>query len=213
MTDVQSGVSRGQFLVNAAKGSVVLAGAGGVFASMSGVAFAKGATKSDVKTLQVAYIAETLAVTVYSAIVKDFHHFRGLKNKDYFQAALKNEQDHQAFLKSALGHKTPKNFAVHIPKSAVASTQALLNTGVALETAFVEAYLGAVQTLSSTELKLIAAKVAANEATHFSFFDAAAGPGPAANLGGHGVLPSLPGTITISDAAKALEKGGFVTTK
>jgi hypothetical protein len=35
---------------------------------------------------------------------------------------------------------------------------------VALETAFVETYLGAVKSLSSTDLKLTAAKVAANEA-------------------------------------------------
>jgi hypothetical protein len=32
-----------------------------------------------------------------------------------------------------------------------------------------------VETFSSLDLKMIAAKVAANEATHFSFFDAAAG--------------------------------------
>ena len=81
--------------------------------------------------------------------------------------------------------RSPSGFTLHIPKSAVASTHALLGTGVALETAFVETYLGAVKSFSSTELKLAAAKVAANEATHFSFFDAA--------FGGHAVLPVVPG--------------------
>jgi len=52
---------------------------------------------------------------------------------------------------------------------------------------------------------VIAAKVAANEATHFSFFDAAAGAGPAGNLGGHGVLPSLPKTDTIPNTVKKLK--------
>ena len=92
-----------------------------------------------------------------------------------------------------------------IPPSVTKTGQSLLHTGVALETAFVEAYLGAVKTLSSTDLKVIAAKVAANEATHFSFFDAAAGAGPAANLGGHGVLPSLPKTDTIPNTVKKLK--------
>ncbi len=75
--------------------------------------------------------------------------------------------------------------------------QSLLNTGVALETAFVEAYLGASETFSSQELRTIAAKVAANEATHFSFFDAEAG--------GHGVLPSLPASDTIPNTVKKLK--------
>ncbi len=52
---------------------------------------------------------------------------------------------------------------------------------------------------------MVAAKVAANEATHFSFFDAAAGAGPRANLGGHGVLPSLPETATIPATVKKLQ--------
>jgi rubrerythrin len=75
--------------------------------------------------------------------------------------------------------------------------QSLLNTGVALETAFVEAYLGAAETFSSQELRTVAAKVAANEATHFSFFDAAAG--------GHGVLPSVPNGDTIPNTVKKLK--------
>jgi len=41
MSDAQSSVSRGQFLRNGAKGGLVLATAGGVLASVPGVAFAK----------------------------------------------------------------------------------------------------------------------------------------------------------------------------
>lgn len=203
MTEVNAGVNRGQFIRNAAKGSLVLVGTGGLLATMDGVAFAKGATKSDVATLQVAYIAESLAVKVYSTIIANFSSFKGLQNKDYFQLALKNEEFHKAFLAKALGSKKPSGFTLHIPKAAVASTKALLGTGVALETAFVETYLGAVETLSSTDLKVVAAKVAANEATHYSFFDAA--------FGGHAVLPSLPGTITAKTAAATLTKDGFIS--
>ena len=207
MNEVTSGVSRGRFLRNSAKGGIVLASSGGVFAAVEGVAFASGPTKSDITTLQAAYTAESLAVVVYEAIIANFSSFKHpkLQNKDYFVAALKNEKDHKAFLASALGSKTPTGLKFKIPASVTKSGQSLLDTGVVLETAFVEAYLGAVETFSSLDLKVIAAKVAACEATHFSFFDAAAGAGPAANLGGHGVLPSLPGTATIPATVKKLK--------
>jgi rubrerythrin len=191
MTQVQTGISRGAFLRNAAKGGLVLATTGGVLASLDGVALAT--TGGDISTLQAAYTAESLAVYVYSAILANFSSFSHpkLQNKDYFQAALADEKAHKAFLAKALGSHTPKltNASFKIPASVLKSGQSLLNTGVALETAFVEAYLGASNTLSSADLRLVAAKVAANEATHFGFFDAAAG--------GHGVLPAVPSTATI----------------
>jgi hypothetical protein len=199
MTEVNPAVNRGTFLRNTAKGGIVLAGSTGVIAAVQGVAFASGPTGSDITTLQAAYTAESLAVVVYSAIIKNFAAFRHpkLQNLDYFQAALKNEKDHKAFLASALGSKTPTGLKFKIPAAVTKTGQSLLNTGVALETAFVEAYLGAVETFSSLDLKTVAAKVAANEATHFSFFDAAAG--------GHGVLPSVPKTATIPATVKKLK--------
>ncbi len=108
MTEVEtSGISRGRFIRNAAKGSVVLVGTGGVLATMDGVAFAKGATKSDITVLQTGFIAETLAVTVYSAIVKTYYSKLKLDpgNLNYFQAALADEKAHLAAWKQALGTK------------------------------------------------------------------------------------------------------------
>ena len=204
MTEVLPAVSRGQFIRNAAQGSVVLVGAGGVLASMDGVAFARSLTSSDLTILQTGYIAESLAVKVYSAIIANFQKFKGLQNKDYFTHALANEKAHKKAWAEALGPKhTPTGFKLHIPSAAVASTHALLQTGTALETAFVETYLGAVKKFSSTDLKLAAAQVASNEATHYSFFDAA--------LGGHAVLPSFPGTVTAAQAAALLKSDGFLS--
>ena len=61
MTDVQSATtSRGKFLRNAAKGGIVLAGAGGVLAPVQGGALASGPTSSDITTLQAAYRPEAL---------------------------------------------------------------------------------------------------------------------------------------------------------
>ncbi len=195
-----SALTRGQFFRNAGKGGIVLATSGGVLATVTSSAFASSSpTASDVETLQAAYTAESLAVVVYSAIIKNFHAFRHpkLENKDYFEAALKNEKDHKAFLAEALGPKTPTGLKFKIPASVTRTGKSLLATGVALETAFVEAYLGASETFSSQELRTIAAKVAANEATHFSFFDAEAG--------GHGVLPSLPKSDTIPHTVTKLK--------
>ena len=195
----EDGISRGQFLRNVGKGGILLATGSGVLASVTSSAFAASTTASDITTLQAAYTAESLAVVVYSAILKDFHTFRHpkLENIDYFEAALRNEKDHKAFLANALGASTPTGLKFKIPASVTKTGQSLLNTGVALETAFVEAYLGASETFSSQELRTVAAKLAANEATHFSFFDAAAG--------GHGVLPALPSSDTIPDTVKKLK--------
>ncbi len=193
-----AGLSRSQFLRNGAKGGVALVAGGAMLGQVTGISFAASSGVSDNSTLQAAYGAESLAVFVYSAIIKNFHSFKHPKLEDlaYFKAALKNEQDHKALLAKALGAKTPTGLELKIPSSALASGHALLKTGVALETAFVQTYLGAVETLSSGELKVIAAKVATNEASHLSFiqdqFDDSA------------VLPSLPATGTVAEAAKAL---------
>src|SRR5579875_4018414 len=100
MTEVTQGVNRSQFIRNAAKGSVMLVGAGGVLASIDGVAFAK-TTSTDITVLQTGYIAETLAVEIYTAIVKSLAHKFKLGNLDYFRAALADEKAHRAAWKEA----------------------------------------------------------------------------------------------------------------
>jgi hypothetical protein len=215
MTEVQEGqgvtegrgVTRGQFIRNAAKGSVVLVGAGGVLASMDGVAFAK-TTKSDITVLQTGFIAETLAVTIYGAILKTY--FTSLKldpgNRSYFEAAYEDEKAHLAAWKQALGPKNiPTGFTLTVPGKYVASKDALAKTGVALESAFVATYLGAIDEFNSGELKTAAGGVAANEATHYSFFDAIL---PGANA----VLPAFgPVPITAAKAGATLKTLGFLS--
>lgn len=193
-----SGLSRSQFLRNGAKGGIALVAGGAMLGQVTGISFAASGGVSDNSTLQAAYGAESLAVFVYSAIIKNFHSFKHpkLEDLDYFKAALKNEEDHKALLGKALGAKTPTGLQLKIPSSALTSGHALLKTGVALETAFVQTYLGAVETLSSAELRVIAAKVATNEASHLSFIQD--------QFSGSAVLPSLPATGTVTEAAKAL---------
>jgi rubrerythrin len=183
----ERGLPRGEFLKRGALGGIALVGSGGILASvMSSTAF--GATSSDISTLQAAYTAESLAVYVYTALIKDHRKFK-LANLDYFEAARADEIAHRNFLSNALGSKTPKGLKFQIPEKFLKNQTTVLELGVALETAFIGAYLGAVKTLSSTDLKEVAAQVAANEASHYSFFDAA--------IGGHAVTPALPASATI----------------
>jgi Ferritin-like domain len=199
MTDelMNTGVSRGAFLKRGAVGGLALVGTGGVLAAVAGPAFASSSvTKSDIATLQAAYTAESLAVYVYTAAIQNHAKFK-LQNLDYFTAARADEVAHKDFLGKALGSKTPTGLSFKIPAKYLASGKTVLELGRTLETAFIAAYLGAVKTFSSTELKEVAAQVAANEASHFSFFDAA--------LGGHAVTAALPKSATIPATVNALK--------
>ena len=201
------GIKRSQFIRNAAKGSVMLVAGGSVLASMDGVAFAK-TTRTDITVLQTGYIAETLAVTVYGAILKTYLTKLNLDpgNRSYFEAAYRDEVAHRDAWKAALGPKyTPTGFTLTVPGKYVASKMALASTGVALEEAFVATYMGAVKEFNSAELRVTAAGVAANEATHYSFFDAILPNGTA-------VLPAFgPKALTAGQAAATLKKLGFLS--
>jgi Ferritin-like domain len=164
----------------------VLAGSGGILAAVAGPAF--GSRGSDVSTLQAAYTAESLAVYVYTAAIAN-HKKLKLANLDYFVAARGDEIAHRKLLGHALGSKKPTGLKFQIPSMYLRNGKSVLELGRTLETAFIAAYLGAVKTLESAELKEVAAQVAANEASHFSFFDAA--------LGGHAVTAALPEAATI----------------
>ena len=206
VAEARGGMSRASFIRNAAKGSVMLVAGGGVLASMEGVAFAK-TTKTDITVLQTGYIAETLAVTVYGAILKTYYAKLKLDpgNRSYFEAAYRDEVAHRDAWKAALGTKyTPTGFKLTVPGKYVASKDALASTGVALEEAFVATYMGAVKEFNSADLRVTAAGVAANEATHYSFFDAILPHGNA-------VLPAFgPKAITAGQAAATLTKLGFL---
>lgn len=181
-----SDMNRSQFLRRSAKSGLVLVGAGSVLASVEGTAFAQSGN-SDLDTAQAAYIAENLAVFVYGAAL-------GLKDKKgqkfftggaaaYLKAALKNEKDHVKALKGVIegaGGTVPTGLEFTVPKSAIASPARVLKLGLTLETAFVRAYVGAVGTLNDPALKLAAAGIAANEASHQGFFAGQiGGPGKA----------------------------------
>jgi hypothetical protein len=84
------------------------------------------------------------------------------------------------------------------PAGTFASAKSIATTGVALETAFVGAYLGAVEALESNDLKAVAGQVGANEAQHLTVLQ---------SLGAGNKLvpnPSFPESITAAQATEAV---------
>lgn len=200
-----SDMNRSQFLRRSAKSGLVLVGAGSVLASVDGPAFAQSGN-SDLDTAQAAFIAENLAVYAYTAALslknaKGQRFFTG-GAAAYLRAALKNEKDHVKALKGVIegaGGTVPADLEFAIPKSAVASPTRVLKLGLTLETAFVRAYVGAVGTLNDPALKLAAAGIAANEASHQGFF--------AGQIGGPGkaVTKSIVAGDTIANTVAAIK--------
>lgn len=206
MSEIATPLTRGQFVRYGATGVALVAG--GRVLMGADTSFAEtvgkynGSSKSDTEIATVAFAAETLAVAVYTAALgakarNGRKLFTGA-NARYVKAALQNEKDHVKALSDALGN--PAAPKVKLPKLAgktdAGTAKNILKLGRTLEGAFVSAYIGAVNDLDSADLRQVAAQFAANEASHYGFFDFA--------LGGKGVIASAPKPITIEAAGDAL---------
>jgi hypothetical protein len=195
VTEVTTSINRAQFLRRSATGGLALVGGGTVLAMAEGVAFAQAPSQSDVDTAKAAYTAESLAVFGYTAAIRSGK-FKGPSLK-YLRAALKDEKAHREALADLLGSATPTGLKFRIPSKHTRSAGTMVNLFLGLETAFVAAYLGAVKTFESNDLKGIAAAIAANEASHQSFFRTA--KGFSANIA------AVPKSDTIPNTVKKLE--------
>lgn len=156
--------SRAGFLSLGARGGLALVAGGAVL----GVAAtpALGRSAGDVEIATLAATAELLAIDVYTRAID-----AGLFSGDtlaYMEAARQNEQDHYDALADVLGSQAPTGVAFTYPDGTFASAAGIASTGVALETAFVGAYVGAVEALEDDDLKAVAGRVAANEAQHLA---------------------------------------------
>ena len=95
----------------------------------------------------------------------------------YLTAARQNEQDHYDALAKVLGAHAPKNLTFTYPMGTFDSDKSIADTGTALETAFVGAYMGAIPALVDNGLKEVAAQIGANEAQHLTTFKSLAAGG------------------------------------
>lgn len=171
--------TRAQFLRTGGKGTLALVAGGTVLASMKGDAFAQDSGKfKDADIATFAAGAELLAVHVYGVAIKS-KLFKG-GALTYLKNAQKAERAHYNALKGILegaGATAPKDsdFTYKLPK--LRNAGEVVKFAITLETAFLGAYLAAVRELDDPALKVAAAGIAANEASHLGFFKNVQKPG------------------------------------
>ena len=145
--------------------------------------------------------AELLALDFYARAIAS-KRLRGNALAALKRARL-NEREHYDNVSEILNGagQTPavaSDFDFSYPKGAFASKLAIARLGVALEAAFMGAYLGAVEGLQTDALKLPVAQIAANEAEHLSAFMRLSGRSP--------VGIALPRPLTIDEASNAFDE-------
>jgi hypothetical protein len=190
-------VSRAQFLSRGTKGGIALVAGGSLLAVTSGEAFAESAATSDVAIAKLAATAELLAMDFYTRALKSKKITKG-DELGYMSSALSNEKAHYAALKGVLKGATPAGVEFKYPAGAFASRMSIGQLGMALETAFVGAYMGAVTALKSNALKGVAAEIGACESRHLSVLS---------NIGANQIVPApdLPKVLTAAQATAALK--------
>lgn len=184
--------SRAAFLSRGARGGIALVAGGSLLAATSGQAF--GAATADADIAKLAATAELLAIDFYSKSIGS-KKFKGDELEYLFQARI-SERAHYKALAGVLKSATPKGLSFTYPAGTFDSRISIAKTGVALETAFVGAYLGAVTALKSNDLKGVAATIAASEASHLSVFSDIATGKP--------IIPAFPKAFTAAEATKAV---------
>jgi hypothetical protein len=188
-----TGTTRAEFLTRGAKGGLALVAGGSILSLAQGTAF--GAVTADTDIAKLAATAELLAIDFYGHAIAS----KKLKGDElsYLAGALGNEKAHYAALKGVLMGATPKGLTFTYPKGAFDSRKSIGMLGMALETAFVGAYMGAVTALKSNELKGVAAEIGACESRHLSVLT---------NIGAGAIVPApdLPKVLTAAQATAAV---------
>lgn len=190
--------TRAQFLSRGAQGGIALVAGSSLLAVTSGEAL--GATRrgvDDVAIAKLAATAELLAIDFYMRALNS-QKITKADEVGYLGAALANEKAHYAALKGVLKSATPAGVKFKYPAGAFASRKSIGELGMALETAFVGAYMGAVTALKSNALKGVAAEIGACESRHLSVLS---------NIGANAIVPApdLPKVLTAAQATAALK--------
>jgi rubrerythrin len=187
--------TRAQFLGRGAKGGLALVAGGAVLGLVQAPAL--GATNADADIAKLAATAELLAIDFYTRALKASAKLRP-DEAGYLETARANEQVHYKLLAGVLKSAAPKELRFKYPAGAFASRTSIGKLGMALETAFVGAYMGAVRALASDELKVVAAEIGANESRHLSVLTNIA-------EGQIAPAPALPKVLTAAQATAAVK--------
>ena len=186
--------TRAAFLTRGARGGLALVAGGTVLGLVEGRAL--GASNADTDIAKLAATAELLAIDFYRRAIAS-RRFSG-SELGYMSAALGNEEAHYKALAGVLKSAAPKGLKFKYPNGSFASRKSIGKLGMALETAFVGAYMGAVTALSSNELKGVAAQIGANESRHLSVLT---------NIAAGRIVPApaLPKVLSAAQATAAVK--------
>jgi hypothetical protein len=174
------------FAKTMAVGAGAVAASSGVGALLPSFAAARSSAlpKRDRDILVAAEIAEALAVTTYTNIIRRSPFFKRLASDDqgYLRAARQEEMSHYLLEKSVT--KQPSPFTrFYYPHHMFADAQTTLNVLVSLEDAFIAAYLVGVRDFSTRFLRETSARIMGIESDHRTLARVVA-PGVAKKDGG-----------------------------
>lgn len=152
-------------ITGTALGALFAAPAASVVASSSSSIDAL--TTGDTDILIAAEIAEALAVTTYSKIIDEAPFFTRLASDDqgYLKAAVNEEMSHYLLEKSLTTQDSPYT-RFYFPPDMFDNAQVTLSTLVALEDAFIAAYLVGVRNFSTMDLRVASARIMGIESDH-----------------------------------------------
>lgn len=209
-----SGKGRREFLRGTASAAV---GIGALMAltqneaqAAGGDRFGDGLTKGDFDILIAAQIAEALAVTTYTNIINRAPFFTRLQSDDklYLRAARQEEMSHYLLEKSLTKQDSPFT-GFFYPQNMFSNAQVTLNTLVALEDAFIAAYLVGVRRFSNDALKVTAARIMGIESDHRTLARVVA-PGVAVQDGGP--IERVTGIQGVSESVDPPNNNGYERT-
>ena len=209
----QEGTDRRQFLVRtAATGAGALAGASALEALVPSFAAAKtgGLSKGDRNILIAAEIAEALAVTTYTGIIRRAPFFTRLASDDqgYLKAARQEEMSHYLLERSVSGKPSP--FTIfYYPHHMFSDAQTTLNVLVSLEDAFIAAYLVGVRDFSTRFLRETSARIMGIESDHRTLARVV-GPGVAKKDGGP--IEKITGIQGVAESVDPPNNNGYERT-
>lgn len=217
-----SDLSRRSFFKWSAMGAAGLVAASGLTAMASAVTnpiaklAASGAPNSKLAVkdriiLVAAEIAEALAVTTYSNIINTAPFFTRLASDDqgYLMGALQEEMSHYLLEQSVTKQDTPFT-SFFYPVNMFADAQTTLNTLVALEDAFIAAYLVGVRDFSTLELRVTSARIMGIESDHRTLARVVA-PGVAAQDGGP--IETVTGLQGVAESVDPPNNNGYERTQ
>ncbi len=196
----RTGLSRAQLLAGGVKGGFALVAGGSLLAfaepARAGAEQPAAPPEEDLALIRLAASAELLAREFYTRAIASGHFDH--EERGYLGAARGNETAHYNALKDVLGATAPvaDDFQFTLPGKSFGSKAACVQLGISLETAFVGAYLGAVNALQTATLRTVAGQIAASEAMHLSVFSDLAN--------GHPVGAPFPAALDIEQATDAL---------